>query len=135
MKLKLKVSIVAVLMTVMTAASFGAVNDDYNSDYTATRKLGRSVSNIVFGLVEIPKTMVEVNELEGPAASITTGLFEGISRFFQREVVGVCELFTFLSDDKEPIITPEYPFGAPIDEPFILDIEPNDHSDHELHGE
>ncbi len=136
MKLTKKLSIIAVLTVVMTMGLNAAVNEDYNVDYTASRKLGRAVSNVLFGVVEVPKTMVEEDNINGSVAAYTTGIFGGLSRFIQREVVGVWEILTFWTPDKEPIIKPEYVWDMPVEEAWRgVDIKPNDHSDHVLHAE
>lgn len=135
MKLTKKLSIIAVLAVVMTMGLNAAVNEDFNNDYTTSRKLGRGTSNLLFGIVEIPKTMVKEDQLNGAVAAYTTGLFRGISQFVQREVVGVWEVCTFWTDDKEPIIGPEYVWDMPVDEGFTMDVNPNDHNDHFLHAE
>lgn len=135
MKLTKKLTAIAILAIITTTGLNAAVNEDYNSDYTAGRKIGRSLSNIVLGVVELPKAMVEEDKKAGAVAAYSTGVVKGLGRFVVREVVGVWELVTFWTPDKEPKVTPEYVWDMPVDEGYELDIDPNDHSDHVLHAE
>ena len=76
---------------------------------TKSRKLGRGFSNLLFGVVEVPKNMMDINEQYGSAAGITWGLFRGLGRFATREVVGGYEIVTFWAP-QGPIIEPEFLF-------------------------
>lgn len=73
------------------------------------QRLGRGASNLLLGVWEIPKNMVDVSEDRGPAAGTTYGLFRGVGRFVVREVIGVYEIITFPKGGRA-IIIPEYPF-------------------------
>lgn len=132
----------ALFLTVTGSGLTAAVNNDYNSDYTASRKLGRGVANVLTGVIEIPKGVYYENQEQGWVAAYSTGLIDGIVNFVTRECTGVYEIFTFLGAEKEPIVHPEYvlggPFGVVLDgynEEFNLDVDPNDHSDHPNHKE
>lgn len=59
------------------------------------RKFGRGISNIGFGVLEIPICIYDVNREEGGIAAWTYGLFKGIALFIAREGVGVAEIITF----------------------------------------
>jgi len=61
------------------------------ADYGPTRKLGRGLSNMVFGWTEIPVTMAKVNEQEGNAAAAGYGVIRGTGRAFARFGVGLYE--------------------------------------------
>ena len=142
MKLRHKLSVAALFLTVAGSTLTASVNEDYNSDYTASRKLGRGVANVLTGIIEIPKGVYYKNEDRGWVAAYTTGLINGVVNFVTRECVGVYEIFTFLGDEKEPIVAPEYvlggPFGVVLDgynPEFSLDVDPNDHTDHPDHKE
>lgn len=65
------------------------------STYTSTRKLGRAVSNILYGLVEIPEQIVRKTETHGRKAGYTYGAFDGTRRAFKRMGYGFYELVTF----------------------------------------
>ncbi len=79
------------------------------ANHFPTRKLGRGCSNLIFGVVEIPISMISVNKEYGGAAGITWGTFRGFKRFLMREVVGVYEICTFFFR-QGTIIEPEFPF-------------------------
>ena len=79
------------------------------ANHFPTRKLGRGFSNVIFGVVDIPKAMIQINLTYGGAAGITWGTFLGIKRFIMREVVGVYEICTFFFR-QGTIIEPEFPF-------------------------
>jgi putative exosortase-associated protein (TIGR04073 family) len=59
------------------------------------RKLGRGLSNVLFGICEVFIQPYKVNKKEGGIAAVTYGLFKGIFYFVGRGVVGVVEIITF----------------------------------------
>lgn len=65
------------------------------AEQDAFRKLGRGVSNIAFGVCEIPLKVYDVNQEEGGIAAVTYGLFKGFGYFFAREGVGLAEFLSF----------------------------------------
>ena len=60
-----------------------------------SRKLGRGVSNVAFGALELPIRIFEVNFNEGAFAAWTFGVISGVGYVVVREVVGVVEIVTF----------------------------------------
>jgi putative exosortase-associated protein (TIGR04073 family) len=77
----------------LTVVMFASLNVQAGNP---ARKLGRSITNIGLGALEIPIKIYDVNQEEGGVAAITYGTFLGIGYFFAREAVGVTELVTFL---------------------------------------
>ena len=65
------------------------------SEYTATRKLGRAIGNLLFAVEEIPTTMIRWNSAEGDYAGFSVGIVDGVSRTFARMGYGFYELVTF----------------------------------------
>ncbi len=65
------------------------------SDYGPTRKLGRGISNIAFGVTEIPVALTEVNYAEGNSAAWGYGLVRGVGRTFARLGYGIYEVALF----------------------------------------
>ncbi len=65
------------------------------SDYGPTRKLGRGIGNLAFGLTEIPFQMTMINELEGNAAAFSYGLVRGTGRVLARLGFGIYEVALF----------------------------------------
>jgi len=70
-------------------------------------QLGRGLSNILFGVFEVPANIMRVTEAEGDLPGVTKGVGLGLWRFLCREAVGVVEVVTF-PFGWEPIIAPEY---------------------------
>ncbi len=60
-----------------------------------TRKLGRGISNVAFGALELPIRIYDVNFNEGGIAACTYGVLSGVGYFLCREVVGLVEIVTF----------------------------------------
>lgn len=65
------------------------------SDYGATRKLGRGIGNIAFGITELPFQMTLVNDLEGNSAAFSYGFVRGAGRFLARMGFGIYEVALF----------------------------------------
>lgn len=65
------------------------------SQYTSTRKLGRAISNILYGVIEIPEQIVRKTDTEGAAVGFSYGVVDGTRRTFKRLGYGFYELFTF----------------------------------------
>lgn len=85
--------------------------DDQQIDPIAVRRpadqLGRGLSNVLFGALELPFNILRVTEEEGDLPGVTKGVGLGLWRFICREVVGVVEVVTF-PFGWQPIIYPEY---------------------------
>ncbi len=86
-------------------------DDDMKLDPIAVRRpadqLGRGLSNVLFGVFEVPANIMRVTESEGDLPGATKGVGLGLWRFLCREAVGVVEVVTF-PFGWEPIIAPEY---------------------------
>jgi putative exosortase-associated protein (TIGR04073 family) len=78
------------------------------STYTAERKLGRALSNIVYGIAEIPEQIVRKNNQYGSKAGTTYGLVDGSSRALRRVGYGFYELFTFTCPTYRGTFKPPY---------------------------
>lgn len=89
----------------------------------AVDKLGRGTANVITSPFELPSTMGQAAEENGPFAGFTIGAFKGTANFVKRAVVGVYEMATFplpLPKNYAPILTePEY-FLQPGHEPERL---------------
>lgn len=59
------------------------------------KKLGRGVTNVAFGALEICKQPILVTREEGELAGITYGVFQGIGYTIARICVGATEIATF----------------------------------------
>src|SRR5688500_5029010 len=71
------------------------IQDPPSNDYGPTRKLGRGISNVVFGIAELPVSIGRVNSREGNAAAASCGVVRGVGRSYMRFHTGLAEIFTF----------------------------------------
>jgi putative exosortase-associated protein (TIGR04073 family) len=79
-------------MTVLCRAD---IHDPPSNRQGPTRKLGRGVSNLVFGISELPNTIGKVNEQEGNSAAAGYGVVRGVGRSMMRITAGLAEILTF----------------------------------------
>lgn len=78
------------------------------SEYTSTRKLGRAVSNILYGIVEIPEQIVRKSNRHGSKSGWSYGLVDGTNKAFRRIGYGFYELFTFRCPTYKGTFRPPY---------------------------
>jgi len=76
--------------------------------YTSSRKLGRAVSNILYGIIEIPEQMVRKTDTEGYVSGFSHGVVDGTRRAFKRVGYGFYELVTFHSPTYHGTFKPPY---------------------------
>ena len=76
--------------------------------YTASRKLGRAISNIVYGFIEIPEQIGRKTNDYGRKAGVTYGAVDGTSRALRRLGYGFYELFTFTCPTYRGTFKPPY---------------------------
>ena len=89
-----------------------ADNDQPPRGHNALRKLNRGVSNLLFGVVEMPNQITKTTAEHGGAAGVTYGVGKGLVRWIAREVVGVYEIITFpipVPRQYKPVMQPEFP--------------------------
>jgi putative exosortase-associated protein (TIGR04073 family) len=100
------------LITVAFSALFGIAAADIHappgSTYTAERKLGRALSNILYGVVEIPEQIVRKSDSYGRKAGWSYGAVDGTSRALRRVGYGFYELFTFTCPTYRGTFKPPY---------------------------
>ena len=101
------------LVTAIAFASlFGITAADIHappgSNYTAERKLGRALSNIIYGVIEIPEQVVRKSEDYGRKAGWSYGVVDGTSRAMRRIGYGFYELFTFTCPTYRGTFKPPY---------------------------
>lgn len=88
-----------VLFTLLAVTICSSVFADIQAppalDYGATRKLGRGLGNIAFGITELPCQMTLINDLEGNAAAYSYGLLRGAGRVLSRLGFGIYEVALF----------------------------------------
>ena len=79
--------------------------EDYGTG--ASRKLGRGLSNVAFGWMDLPKGIESVGEEKNFLAAVTWGPILGVGQAVKRTLVGVYEVATFPAPS-EPIVKPEF---------------------------
>ncbi|MEN8847420.1 MAG: exosortase system-associated protein, TIGR04073 family [Akkermansiaceae bacterium] len=92
----------------LAAPVFGDIQAPPGSKYTSTRKLGRAVSNILYGVMEIPERIVRTASVDGSKAAYSVGVVDGTRRAFHRMGYGFYELFTFHSPTYHGTFKPPY---------------------------
>lgn len=116
------VAIVAAVAIILTSSFAFAQSYDPNQDLPKPtklqkrlNKLGRGLSNVLFGWTEIPVTWDQKMKQGKPLTYLlSTAPVLGTSRAFMRTGTGVYELFTFYwsnpQGDYEAILEPDYIF-------------------------
>jgi len=89
-----KLITIAIALIITSTGVMADIQAPPGSTYTSTRKLGRALTNILYGFVEIPEQIVRKNEQYGRKA-IGYGAMDGGRRAFKRLGYGFYELFTF----------------------------------------
>ena len=87
----MKLLLVTLLSAGFVTASLADIQDPPAADHGPTRKLGRGLSNMVFGWAEIPVTIARINTIEGNSAAAGYGVVRGTGRAFARFGVGLYE--------------------------------------------
>ena len=102
-----KLLVIAYAFTALSGSVFADIQASPGSTYTAERKLGRALDNILYGFMEIPEQMVRKNEQYG-RKSIWYGVADGTSRSWRRLGYGFYELFTFTCPTYRGTFKPPY---------------------------
>ena len=87
--------IAALLFAVFALTCRADIHDPPSNDYGPTRKLGRGVSNLLFGWSELPVTVEKVNRDEGNSAAAGYGVVRGVGRSAMRTAAGIFQILTF----------------------------------------
>ena len=119
MKFSIQKFVLTACLLMLTAAGL-VFADDYspaelsrtNPAARAGRKLGRGISNLLLGWVELPRGIETVGRESGFAASTTWGVLQGAGSALVRTAAGAVEIVTFPfpvpSRDDDPLVEPEY---------------------------
>ncbi|MCP5532252.1 MAG: exosortase system-associated protein, TIGR04073 family [Akkermansiaceae bacterium] len=103
-----KLLLTATAFTALTAIVSADIQAPPGHAYTAERKLGRAISNILYGFIEIPEQMVRKTDQYGRKAGWTYGAVDGTSRGLRRLGYGFYELFTFTCPTYRGTFKPPY---------------------------
>jgi putative exosortase-associated protein (TIGR04073 family) len=91
----MKSHLAAAFVLGFATSSLADIQDPPSNDYGPTRKLGRGLSNLVFGIAELPATIAKTNEREGNSAAAGYGVVRGLGRSYMRVQSGLFEFLTF----------------------------------------
>ncbi len=91
----MKTLLLSLTTIALATTAFADIQDPPMNDQGPTRKLGRALSNLAFGLSELPTSMQLINDRDGNAAAATYGVVKGVTRSLFRVGAGAYELFTF----------------------------------------
>lgn len=103
-----KLLFIAASVVVLTGFAAADIQSPPGSHYTSTRKLGRALSNILYGVVEIPEMIVRRSDTYGAKAGWSYGAVDGTNRAFKRLGYGFYELFTFTCPTYRGTFKPPY---------------------------
>lgn len=116
MKLFIRITVVALsLLNTGLALAYDYSPADVSQENAMARsgrKLGRGVSNLFLGWVEVPRGIEAVGQESGFAAAGTWGVLQGAGSAVLRTAAGALEIVTFPfpvpSKDSDPLVEPEY---------------------------
>lgn len=103
-----KILVIATALASLSAFVSADIQAPPGSTYTSSRKLGRALSNIFYGVMEIPEQIVRKNDTFGRKAGATYGLVDGTNRAMRRVGYGFYELFTFTCPTYRGTFKPPY---------------------------
>ncbi len=91
----MKKLLTAALLLSFVAVCRADIHDPPSNAQGPTRKLGRGISNLLFGISELPTTIAKVNDTEGNSAAAGYGVVRGVGRSVLRMQAGIFEMLTF----------------------------------------
>ena len=91
----MKTSLISAIALTLAVSALADIQDPPSNDYGPTRKLGRGLSNLVFGFTELPITIAKTNNCEGNAAAAGYCIARGLGRSCMRFQSGLFETLTF----------------------------------------
>lgn len=103
-----KLLVIATAFVALGGIASADIQAPPGSTYTSTRKLGRALSNIVYGFMEVPEQIVRKTDTYGRKAGYSYGAVDGTSRALRRLGYGFYELFTFTCPTYRGTFKPPY---------------------------
>src|SRR5215831_9663980 len=91
----MKILLTTALVLGAAVSALADIQQPPSNIYGPTRKLGRGLSNLVFGIAELPVTIAQVNEREGNSAALAYAVVRGLERSTLRIGSGIFESVTF----------------------------------------
>jgi putative exosortase-associated protein (TIGR04073 family) len=105
--------IAAASLVVFGTAAYADIQAPPMTEMGPTRKLGRGFSNVLWGITELPCTMIQVNEDEGNSAAFGYGIVKGVGRTLFRFGNGLYEIMTFPAPCYKSSYRPPYHANTP----------------------
>ena len=87
--------LLSTILLALAGTTYADIQAPPASEYTATRKLGRAIGNIIYAVEEIPTSMIRWNINEGNYGGFSVGVVDGVGRTLSRVGYGFYELVTF----------------------------------------
>lgn len=103
-----KLVVIATALVAFAGFAAADIQAPPGSTYTSSRKLGRALSNIVYGFIEVPEQIVRKSDDYGRKAGWSYGAVDGTSRALRRLGYGFYELFTFTCPTYRGTFKPPY---------------------------
>jgi putative exosortase-associated protein (TIGR04073 family) len=103
-----KLVVIATALVAFTGFAAADIQAPPGSTYTSARKLGRAISNIAYGIMEVPEQMVRKSDDYGRKAGWSYGAIDGTNRALRRLGYGFYELFTFTCPTYRGTFKPPY---------------------------
>ncbi|MCF7734605.1 MAG: exosortase system-associated protein, TIGR04073 family [Akkermansiaceae bacterium] len=103
-----KLAVIATAFVALAGVAAADIQAPPGSTYTSSRKLGRAISNILYGFIEIPEQIVRKSDDHGRKAGWSYGAVDGTNRALRRLGYGFYELFTFTCPTYRGTFKPPY---------------------------
>jgi putative exosortase-associated protein (TIGR04073 family) len=100
-------------LSILAVPAFADIQDPPANDFGPTRKLGRGLANIAFGITELSVQPNMMNEREGNNAAWTYGVLKGFGRYFARVGFGIYDVATFPFASTRSSYRPPYKSNIP----------------------
>ena len=91
----MKALLPAIALLLSATLAHADIQQPPSSEWGPTRKLGRGLGNIAYGITELPDSMMSVNYFEGNSAAFSYGIVRGIGRVFARLGYGLYDTLLF----------------------------------------
>ena len=119
----MKKLILAAMILSLGGTAYGDIQAPPGAEYTSSRKLGRGISNILYGFSEIPEQIVRQGKRNGSKSAWGYGLVNGTQRAFKRMSYGFYEVFTFHCPTYKGTFKPPY---SKCGSDWRIEMNPND---------
>ncbi|MDQ6861429.1 MAG: exosortase system-associated protein, TIGR04073 family [Verrucomicrobiota bacterium] len=91
----MRIAFATILVIALAGFARADIHDPPSNAHGPTRKLGRGISNLLYGWSELPVEIAKVNSYEGNSAAGGYGVVRGVGRSLLRMGAGIVEILTF----------------------------------------